>query len=106
MNVNHKNLGLRGLLMSFSIRFGENPRPSRDTSGMWYKDTRYALEGRLMAFDIKKPETDALARKVAAPKKIELPEAVHTALGHELEREQGRPSLVGLGVQFCRDLRT
>jgi len=30
---------------------------------------------------------------------------VHTALAHELEREQGRPSLVDLGVQFCRDLR-
>ena len=57
-----------------------------------------------MAFHIKNPETDALARRVAALKKIELPEAVHTALAHE--REQGRPSLVDLGVQFCRDLRT
>ena len=27
------------------------------------------------------------------------------ALAQELEREQGRPSLVDLGVQFCRDLR-
>jgi antitoxin VapB len=53
---------------------------------MLYKDTRYALEERLMAFHIKKPETDALA--------------------HELEREQGRPSLVDLSVQFCPDLRT
>jgi antitoxin VapB len=51
---------------------------------MLYKDTRYALEERLMAFHIKKPETDALAH----------------------EREQGRPSLVDLGAQFCRDLRT
>jgi len=58
-----------------------------------------------MAFHIKNPETDALARKVAAVKKIGLTEAVHTALAHELEREQGRPSLVDLGVQFCRDLR-
>ena len=56
-----------------------------------------------MAFHIKNPETDALARKVAAVKKIGLTEAVHTALAHE--REQGRPSLVDLGVQFCRDLR-
>ena len=46
-----------------------------------------------------------LARRVAAVKKIGLTEAVHTALAHELEREQGRPSLVDLGVQFCRDLR-
>ena len=58
-----------------------------------------------MAFHIKNPETDALARRVAAVKKIGLTEAVHTALAHELEREQGRPSLVDLGVQFCRDLR-
>ena len=58
-----------------------------------------------MAFHIKNPETDALARRVAALKKIGLTEAVHTALAHELEREQGRPSLVDLGVQFCRDLR-
>ena len=58
-----------------------------------------------MAFHIKNPETDALARRVAAVKKIGLTEAVHTALAHEFEREQGRPSLVDLGVQFCRDLR-
>ncbi|MGY4467601.1 antitoxin VapB [Bradyrhizobium sp. LB9.1b] len=58
-----------------------------------------------MAFHIKKPETDALARKVAALKKIGLTEAVHAALAHELAREQGKLSLVELGVQFCRDLR-
>jgi antitoxin VapB len=58
-----------------------------------------------MAFHIKNRETDALARKVAALKKVGLTEAVHTALAHELEREQGKPSLVELGVQFCRELR-
>ncbi|MCP1758679.1 MULTISPECIES: type II toxin-antitoxin system VapB family antitoxin [Bradyrhizobium] len=58
-----------------------------------------------MAFHIKNPETDALARRVAALKKIGLTEAVHTALAHELEREQGKPTLVDLGVQFCRDFR-
>jgi antitoxin VapB len=46
-----------------------------------------------MAFHIKNPETDALARRVAALKKIGLTEAVHTALAHELEREQGKPVL-------------
>lgn len=56
-----------------------------------------------MAFHIKK--TDALARKVAALKKLGLTDAVHAALAHELEREQGKPSLVDLGVKFCRDLR-
>lgn len=58
-----------------------------------------------MAFHIKNPETDALARKVAALKKIGLTEAVHTALSHELEREKAKPSLVEIGVEFCRDLR-
>ena len=58
-----------------------------------------------MAFHIKNPETDALARKVAALKRIGLTAAVHAALARELEREQGRPSLVDLGVKFCRDLR-
>lgn len=58
-----------------------------------------------MAFRITDPETEALARKVAALKKVGLPEAVHAALVHELEREQRKPSLVDLGVQFYRDLR-
>jgi antitoxin VapB len=56
---------------------------------MLYKDTRHALEERLRAFHIKNPVTDALARKVPALKKIGLTEAVHMALAHELEREQG-----------------
>lgn len=58
-----------------------------------------------MALHIKNAETDALARRVAALEKIGLTGAVHAALAHELEREQGKPSLVDLGVQFCRDLR-
>ena len=41
-----------------------------------------------MAFHIKNVETDALARRVAALKKIGLTEAVHLALVHELEREK------------------
>lgn len=58
-----------------------------------------------MAFHIKNSETDALARKVAALKKTGLTEAVHAALLHELEREQAKPSLVEIGIAFCRDLR-
>ena len=58
-----------------------------------------------MAFHIKNPETDRLARKVAALKRTGLTEAVHTALVHELERERGKPSLVELGIDFARDLR-
>ncbi|MER9120455.1 type II toxin-antitoxin system VapB family antitoxin [Mesorhizobium sp. M0954] len=58
-----------------------------------------------MAFHIKNPETDALARRLAALKRTGLTEAVHAALKHELEREQARASLVEIGVRFCRDLR-
>jgi len=58
-----------------------------------------------MAFHIKNPETDALARKVAAVKKTGLTDAVHQALLNELEREQARPSLVDVGIAFLRDLR-
>jgi antitoxin VapB len=58
-----------------------------------------------MAFHIKNPETDALARKVATLKKIGLTEAVHTALRHELERERAKPSLVELGLKFGREVR-
>ena len=46
-----------------------------------------------------------MARKVAALKKVGLTEAVHAALLHELEREQGKPSLVERGLKFARDLR-
>lgn len=58
-----------------------------------------------MAFHIKNRETDALARRVAALKKTGLTEAVHEALAHELEREEAKPSLVEIGVKFCRELR-
>ena len=58
-----------------------------------------------MAFHIKNPATDALARRVAALKRTGLTEAVHAALAHELEREAGKPTLVELGVDFCRELR-
>lgn len=58
-----------------------------------------------MAFHIKNPETDALARELAKLRKIGLTEAVHTALQNELERERGKPSLVELGIAFSRDLR-
>jgi antitoxin VapB len=58
-----------------------------------------------MAFHIKNPQTDALARKVAALKKTGLTEAVHAALSHELERENAKPSLVELGMKFAREVR-
>ncbi len=58
-----------------------------------------------MAFHIKNPATDALARKVAAVKGTGLTEAVHVALANELERVNGTPSLVEIGVAFSRELR-
>jgi antitoxin VapB len=59
-----------------------------------------------MAFHIKNPATDALAREVAALKKVGLTEAVHEALQKELEREQGKPSLVEISAAFARKLRS
>lgn len=58
-----------------------------------------------MAFHIKNPETDALARRVAALKNVGLTKAVHEALRKELEREQGKPSLVEISAAFARELR-
>ncbi|MBN9244977.1 MAG: type II toxin-antitoxin system VapB family antitoxin [Mesorhizobium sp.] len=59
-----------------------------------------------MAFHIRNPETDALARRVAALKKVGLTEAVHEALLKELEREEGKPSLVEISATFARRLRS
>jgi antitoxin VapB len=58
-----------------------------------------------MAFHIKNPATDALARRVAALKGTGLTEAVHLSLEHEFEREQAKPSVVEISVDFARRLR-
>jgi antitoxin VapB len=58
-----------------------------------------------MAFKIEDPETDALARRVAAIKKIGLDEAVRIALAHELERDQKGHSIIERGLEFGRELR-
>ena len=58
-----------------------------------------------MAFHIKNRETEALARRVAALKGTGLTEAVHTALRHELEREQSRPSEIDVWIEFAREFR-
>jgi antitoxin VapB len=58
-----------------------------------------------MAFHIKNPETDALARRVAKLKKTTLTAAVHEALKNELKRE-GEPSdFVRNVMEFGRRLR-
>lgn len=58
-----------------------------------------------MAFHIKNPDTDALARRVAALTGAGLTEAVHAALLRELERLTGQPSLVERGLAFGCALR-
>ena len=58
-----------------------------------------------MAFHIKNPETDALARRLAVLKKTGLTEAVHLALQHELQREEDKPSLVEQSIEFARRMR-
>ena len=61
--------------------------------------------GISMAFHIKNPETDALARQVAAVKGTSLTQAVHEALKHELKRELRKPDLVVRGMAFAKALR-
>lgn len=58
-----------------------------------------------MPFQIQDPETDRLARRVAALKKVSLTKAVHLALQHELEREEAADSKVDLVIAFSRALR-
>lgn len=58
-----------------------------------------------MAFHIRNPETDALARKVAAVKGVGLTEAVHEALRHELERAAPEQDLIEASHAFARRLR-
>ncbi|WP_274629929.1 type II toxin-antitoxin system VapB family antitoxin [Arvimicrobium flavum] len=58
-----------------------------------------------MAFHIRNPETDALARKVATLKGMGLTEAVHAALENELERTSHQPSLFEKSRKFAERLR-
>ncbi|MDQ6434998.1 type II toxin-antitoxin system VapB family antitoxin [Mesorhizobium sp. LHD-90] len=58
-----------------------------------------------MAFHIRNPQTEALARKVAATKGVGLTEAVHEALANELKREAGKESLADFTKAFVRELK-
>ncbi|MBK8457789.1 MAG: type II toxin-antitoxin system VapB family antitoxin [Phyllobacteriaceae bacterium] len=55
-----------------------------------------------MAFHIKNPETDALARKVARIKRTSLTAAVHQALQHEIERAGGQSGFVEEAMEMIR----
>jgi len=58
-----------------------------------------------MAFHIKNPETDLLAREVAAQKGVGLTQAVHEALVNERKRYKEEPDLVEIGLRLSRELR-
>lgn len=58
-----------------------------------------------MPLYVKDSEVEALAAKLASLRNVSKTEAVRDALRHELERETGKPSLVEVGIRFCRDLR-
>lgn len=58
-----------------------------------------------MPLYIKSDEVDALAKRLALKKNLTKTEAVRLALMSELEREGAKPSLVEIGVEFCRGLR-
>jgi antitoxin VapB len=59
-----------------------------------------------MALYVKDPEIDRLAERLVAIRKVSKTEVVRQALLHELEREKAIPSLVDLGVDYCRALRS
>lgn len=58
-----------------------------------------------MSLYVKDPDVNRLADQLAALRKLSKTEVVRQALQHELERERAKPSLVELGVDFCRALR-
>lgn len=58
-----------------------------------------------MPLYVKDNEVEALATRLASLRNISKTEAVRAALRRELERETGTPSLVEIGVRFCRELR-
>lgn len=58
-----------------------------------------------MAFHIKNAETEALARRLAALRRVGLTEAVTGALRNELEREEAKPDLVERALAFSRRVR-
>jgi antitoxin VapB len=77
----------------------------RPKDGYIQSATRLSREGYTMAFHIRNPETDRLARQVARLKGTGLTEAVHTALANELARESTATSLADRIAELSRDLR-
>jgi antitoxin VapB len=62
--------------------------------------------GYNMPLYIKDPEVDRLAERLASLRHASKTEVVRQALQRELEREEGKPSLVEKGVAFVQALKT
>ena len=58
-----------------------------------------------MPFYVKDPEVDRMAERLASLRRVSKTEVVRQALQHELEREEGRLSLVERGVAFVQALK-
>jgi antitoxin VapB len=58
-----------------------------------------------MALYVKDNEVDRLAKRLASLRNVSKTEVIRQALLRELEREEEKPSLVEIGVAFCRSLR-
>lgn len=58
-----------------------------------------------MALYVRDPEVDRLVVELSERRRLSKTEVVRQALANELERERGKPSLVEVGVAFCRELR-
>lgn len=58
-----------------------------------------------MALYVKDNEVDRLAKRLSALRNVSKTEVIRQALANELEKEEARPSLVEIGVAFCRSLR-
>jgi antitoxin VapB len=58
-----------------------------------------------MALYLKDSIVDELTDKLATLRKASKVDVVRQALQDALEKEQAKPSIIDMGVQFCRDLR-
>ncbi len=58
-----------------------------------------------MPLYVKDSEVDRLAERLASLRRVSKTEVVRQALRHELEREEGKPSLVEKGVAFVQALK-
>ena len=58
-----------------------------------------------MPLYVKDREVDRMAERLATLRRVSKTEVVRQALQHELEREEGQPSLVEKGVAFVHALR-